>query len=612
MEDEYKVEMIRGNQILSSHPKEDRDFRVKKYDFKKPDKFSMEQIRTLSIVHETFSRLTTVSLSALAQKKIEMEVSMVDQLTYVEFIEMIPDPGVMAIVNMRPLQGSAVLQIDKHTSLSLFDRLFGGTGQSVGDERALSAMERSVSALVMDDLLGGLKTSWNPLIELEPSIGQIETNPQMAQIVPPTEMVVLISFKVLFQGKEGRINFCIPFLTIEPLIEKLSVKYWYSMVRNEREDCVSTEEITSLDLDCQFLTESEDLSLKKLGELKKGSLVSLKSFGEGHSFLRAGGQDIMEFQHKKNRNAMSFTVTGSQLRESGLIPGFLNPVEKEEIEKKSFMEDLSVEIRNLSISLNEKIDRLSLNQEELNDQVFFREEGQAVVQAGKEPFSYIGLPDVPVLYELLLDENPQAVALILSRLDSGLSAELLSRFHKEKQPDLVKRIGLMERVTPQVIDEMDTLLKNSFNRMANSSEPDVKGVEKVVQILNLSPRSVESHVILTLDESDNALSEEIKKRMFVFEDIVLLDPGTVARLAEKVDVKDLCLAMKMVAEDSVKKHILSSISPQKSTELKACLEEKGRVLISEVDKAQQRIVAVIKKMEEEGEIIVGRADEMIG
>lgn len=612
MEDEYSAVMVRGDKILSSLHKEDRDYRVKNYDFKKPDKFSMEQIRTLSIVHETFCRLAMVSLSALVQKKIEMEISIVDQLTYVEFIEMIPDPGVMAIVNMEPLQGSAVLQLDKHISLSFFDRLFGGPGESVDEERSLTAMEQTVSSLVFNSFLDDLKASWAPLIDLEPSIYQIETDPQMAQIVPPTEMVVLIGFKVEFQGKEGRINFCIPYLTIEPLIEKLSPMYWYSMVRNGKEDCVSSDRIASLDLECQVLTEGEDLSLKKLGELKKGSLISLKSFAEGYSFLRAGGQYIMGLHHKRNRSGSHFTVENSQLRESGLLPRFLIPHEEESIKREKGLDELTGEIRNLSRSLNERIDRLSLNQEELSDQVFFREEGQITAgQSGNDPFCYIGLPDIPVLFELLSDENPQAVALILSRLDSGLSAELLGCFDKIKQPELIKRIGQMERVVPPVVEEIDALLRNNFDRIAESSEPDVKGVEKVVQILNLSPRSVESHVIQTLDESDNTFSEEIKKRMFVFEDIVLLDPVTVSRLAEKVDVKDLCLAMKMVAEDSVKNHIFRSVSPEKSGELKLCLEEKGRVLISEVDKAQQRIVAVIKKMEEEGEILVARADEMV-
>ncbi|MBB6479655.1 flagellar motor switch protein FliM [Spirochaeta isovalerica] len=612
MEEEFKVENVHGSAIMASARKENREYRVKKYDFKRPDKFSLEQIRTLSIVHESFCRLVTVSLSGKIRKKIDLSVAQVDQLAYFEFIDSIPDPTAIAVVNMHPLRGSAIIQIDPDISFPLCDLLFGGSGMESVENRELSPMERSVSSSIADVLLKDLAVSWEPLIHLEPEVGQIETNPQMAMIVPPTEMVVLVSLKVVLEGHEGRINFCIPFLTIEPLIEKLSAQYWFSRVRNEREDCVPSENIISLKLDCEVLTEAEDLSLRQIGQLRKGSLVRLPLFGEGHSYLRAGGETVMDLTHKKIRSAMKFQVAESRLRDSGVVPGFLNVNQKADSFNEDSIKSLAEEMKKLSRTLTEKIDRLSLNQEQLSDQVFFSTEGdQPAALQKREPFGFIGLPDIPLLYELLSGENKQAVALILSRLDSGLGAELLGHFPKELQPDIIKRIGTMDRVSPEIINKVEKVLLGSFNKIAESSEPDVKGVEKVTQILSLSPRSVESHIIGSLDKSDSHFSEEIKKRMFVFEDIVLLDSRAVARLAQRVDLKDLCLAMKMVAEDSVREHIFTSIPPAEADELKKCLEEKGRVLITEVDKAQQRIVSVIRQMEEEGEMLIGRADEMI-
>ncbi|MBN2659319.1 MAG: flagellar motor switch protein FliM [Spirochaetales bacterium] len=612
MEEEYKTDMVPGRAILSSSKKEKREYRIKKYDFKKPDKFSMEQIRTISIVHETFSRLASVSLSARIRRKIDLSVAQVDQLAFFEFIDSIPDPTAMAIVNLHPLRGSAIMQIDPDICFPLYDILFGGSGRDAVANRELSPMERSVSKGIFDALLEELAVAWEPMIGLKPEIGQIETNPRVAMIVPPVEMVILVSFDVTMEGHRGRINFCIPFLTIEPLIDKLSIQYWFSRVHNGKSQCVPPENIVSLKLDCDVLAAAEDLSLRQIGQLRKGSLIRLPLFGEGESHLRAGGEIVMDLSRRKNRNAMKFLITESRLRKSGAVPEFLDLNRKEEILRKDSILSLSEEVKNLSLTLTERIDNLSINQEQLNDQVFFRSDGEPHSGPQKKvPFGFIGLPDIPVLYEILSAENIQAAALILTRLDSGLGAELLARFPEELQPGLIKRIGTMNPLSPKIIEEIEEVLLSRFNRISESSEPDVKGVEKITQILSLSPRTVEKNIIESLDKSDRDFSEEIKKRMFVFEDIVLLDRGAVGRMADRVDIGDLCLAMKMVAEDSVNEHIFASVSAEKGRELKSCLEKKGRVLISEVDKARQRIVAELRLMEEEGEMMIARADEII-
>jgi len=611
MEEEFKAEMIEGKRILASSPRENREYRVKKYDFTRPDKFSHDQIKTLSIVHKTFSRLATLSLSGLLRKKAEIKVAQVDQLAFFEFIDSVPDPSAMAVIEMSPLRGSAILQIDPQVCFPLCDWIFGGSGSGDFGNRELSAMERSITSIMVETILSDLGEAWKPLVDLKPSLGQIETSPQMAMIVPPTEMVILVSFKVETGGHEGMINLCIPFLSIEPLLEKLSVLYWHSQTWSDRREYLPAGGVASLKLDCEIVTEGEELSLKQIGQLKKGSLVHLPLFGEGRTHLRFGGESVLDFSRGKSRGGVKYNVTESRLRESGFVPRLVDTSEK----KNGFTEDslkiVAEEVKAIRVSLSERIDQISRNQEQLNDQVFFRSERDIPVESvKKEPFAFIGLPDIPVLHELLAKENRQAIALILSRLDSGLGAELLALFEKELQPELIKRVGLMDRVSPAVVEAVEKVLRSSFNKITESSEPDVKGVEKITQILYLSPRSVEAHVIGSLDQSDSSLSEEIKKRMFVFEDIVVLDRRAVATMAKRVDIQDLCLAMKMVAGHAVRDHILASIPEEDGAKLKKCLEEQGRVLISEVDKAQQRIVAVIKQMEEEGEVLIARSDDL--
>ena len=204
--------------------------KIKIYDFKRPDKFSKEQIRTISMMHETFARLTTTSLSAQLRSIVQVHVASVDQLTYEEFIRSVPSPTTLAIINMDPLKGNAILEIDPSITFSIIDRLFGGTGEGTKHVHELTDIETSVMEGIIVRILGNLREAWTQVIDLRPRLGQIDTNPQFAQIVPPTDMVVLVTLETKVGDVEGMINYCIPYLTIEPIIGKLSTQFWFSTV----------------------------------------------------------------------------------------------------------------------------------------------------------------------------------------------------------------------------------------------------------------------------------------------------------------------------------------------------------------------------------------------
>ena len=206
--------------------------KIKIYDFKRPDKFSKEQIRTISIMHETFARLTTTSLSAQLRSIVHVHVASVDQLTYEEFIRSIPTPTTLAVINMDPLKGNAILEIDPAITFSMIDRLFGGTGQGGAKvQRDLTDIEQSVMEGIIVRILANMREAWTQVIDLRPRLAQIETNPQFAQIVAPSEMVVLVTLETKVGDEEGMMNFCIPYITIEPIISKLSSQFWFSSIR---------------------------------------------------------------------------------------------------------------------------------------------------------------------------------------------------------------------------------------------------------------------------------------------------------------------------------------------------------------------------------------------
>ncbi len=280
---------------ISSGDTDSDDFRstsdsrkIKIYDFKRPDKFSKEQIRTVSIMHETFARLTTTSLSAQLRSMVHVHVASVDQLTYEEFIRSIPTPTTLAVINMDPLKGNAILEIDPAVTFSIIDRLFGGTGQGgVKIQRDLTDIEQSVMEGIIVRILANMREAWTQVIDLRPRLGQIETNPQFAQIVPPSDMVILVTLETRVGEEEGMMNFCIPYITIEPIISKLSSQFWFSSVRRTSTTQyvgVLKEKLSEVDMDVVAEVGTINLPVRDVISLRTGDIVRLSNVKVGDPF----------------------------------------------------------------------------------------------------------------------------------------------------------------------------------------------------------------------------------------------------------------------------------------------------------------------------------------
>jgi flagellar motor switch protein FliM len=284
---------------ISAGDTETEDFRpvndtrkIKIYDFKRPDKFSKEQIRTVSIMHETFARLTTTALSAQLRSMAHVHVASVDQLTYEEFIRSIPTPTTLAVINMDPLKGNAILEIDPSVTFSIIDRLFGGTGQGTKVQRDLTDIEQSVMEGIIVRILANMREAWTQVIDLRPRLGQIETNPQFAQIVPPSEMVVLVTLETKVGEEEGMMNFCIPYITIEPIISKLSSQFWFSSVRRSSTTQymgVLKEKLSTVDMDVVAEIGTINLPVRDVLNLRVGDVVRLSNVHVGDPFTLSVG-----------------------------------------------------------------------------------------------------------------------------------------------------------------------------------------------------------------------------------------------------------------------------------------------------------------------------------
>ena len=310
--------------------------KIKIYDFKRPDKFSKEQIRTVSIMHETFARLTTTALSAQLRSMAHVHVASVDQLTYEEFIRSIPTPTTLAVINMDPLKGNAILEIDPAITFSIIDRLFGGQGQAAKVQRDLTDIEQSVMEGIIVRILANMREAWTQVIDLRPRLGQIETNPQFAQIVPPSEMVVLVTLETKIGEEEGMMNFCIPYITIEPIISKLSSQFWFSSVRRSSTTQylgVLKEKLSSVDMDVVAEIGSIDLPIRDVLTLKVGDIVRLSN-------IRIGDPLTLNVGNKKKFYCQP-GVIGKKMAVQ--VIGKVDQAEAEEFEELSVEGDESYE-----------------------------------------------------------------------------------------------------------------------------------------------------------------------------------------------------------------------------------------------------------------------------
>jgi flagellar motor switch protein FliG len=224
------------------------------------------------------------------------------------------------------------------------------------------------------------------------------------------------------------------------------------------------------------------------------------------------------------------------------------------------------------------------------------------------PFDFIRRTDPSHLLNFIQGEHPQTIALILAYLDPQKAASILSELRHEIQADVAKRIATMDRTSPDVLREVERVLERKLSTLASEDYTSAGGIDSVVEVLNNVDRGTEKIIIEALEEDDPELAEEIKKRMFVFEDIVLLDDRSIQKVLREVDTQDLAKALKGV-DAEVQEKIFRNMSKRASSLLKEDMDFMGPVRLRDVEEAQQKIVNIIRKLEESGDIVVARAGE---
>ncbi|MDD6305991.1 MAG: flagellar motor switch protein FliG [Clostridiales bacterium] len=254
---------------------------------------------------------------------------------------------------------------------------------------------------------------------------------------------------------------------------------------------------------------------------------------------------------------------------------------------------------------------------ELLDKALGNERAQEVItkltaSLQVRPFEFVRKTDPSQLLNFIQDEHPQTIAMILSYLTSAQAAMVLGSLPPEKQADVAKRIAMMDRTSPDVIKEVERVLERKLSSLVNQDYTIVGGVDAIVNILNTVDRSTEKHIMEALEIEEPELADEIRKKMFVFEDILLLDDRAIQRVLRDVDNSDLGVALKG-ANKEVQNVIFKNLSKRLAAMIKEDMEFMGPVRMKDVEEAQQKIVSVIRKLEDSGEIVISRGggDEIV-
>ena len=289
----------------------DESERIKKYDFRNPQKIAKDQLRTLEIIHENFGRLFQTFLTAYLRAPVKTNILTVDQFAYSEFSNAISNPAFLTIVDFKPLNGQILIDMSTNVVYSIIDRLLGGDGTEKQDIRPFSEIELSLLENMMNKVMPIIEEAWENVIQLKPKLDKIETNPQFAQIVPPNETIALITMNIEIGSTEGMLNACIPHLVIEPILDKLSTRYWFSTAQrdlSEKEMMAVRERILNTAVPVRAELGSTNIRVNDILNLQRGDVIKLDTHIDDMTKIRIGSQVKFTGNIGVSKNKMAIKI----------------------------------------------------------------------------------------------------------------------------------------------------------------------------------------------------------------------------------------------------------------------------------------------------------------
>ena len=285
---------------------------AKNYDFARPSKFNKEQLRALELIFDNFARITSSFMSGYLRTACTLEVMQAEQVTYREFNNSMVNPVVLGIVDIAPLKGSILLELSSNIGYSIIDRVLGGAGVGMKKMRDFSEIEKILLERLLTQTISYFVEPWEHILSLRPKLDKLETNSQFAQIYSPNEMTALVTLSFKVGTSEGFLNVCLPHLVLEPIMERLNTKYWFSMGgtdadENHREDIEAQLEKTKVNI--SVVVGKTRIMVSDFINLQVGDIIPLDSYMTSDLNVMVG--NLLKFQGKpginRGKNAIQIT-----------------------------------------------------------------------------------------------------------------------------------------------------------------------------------------------------------------------------------------------------------------------------------------------------------------
>ena len=274
------LQALNSGDVDVEEMKKSNENTVRDYDFSRPSKFSKEHLRTLEMIFDQYGRLLSTNLPVYLRKNIQVDVMNAEAVTYKEFSNALSNPVILGIVDFEPLKGNIIIEMATKLGYTMVDRMLGGAGEPLEKVRDFSEIELLIIERIMNVCVDLLKEPWQNVLEISPELNRIETNSQFAQIISPTEMIALITINMKIGDVEGMMNICLPYITLEPVMDKLNTKFWYSNLQEKNDETYEdTIEhlISRANIPIRVVLGKSTLSVDDFVSLQTGDIIRLST-----------------------------------------------------------------------------------------------------------------------------------------------------------------------------------------------------------------------------------------------------------------------------------------------------------------------------------------------
>lgn len=287
--------------------------KVKAYNFARPSKFGREQLRTLEVIFESFSRLASSYFTGYFRNTVQIEVANAEQMTYNEFSNSLLNPVILGIVDFKPMKGSIILELSAPIGYAIIDRILGGSGEPLKKTREFTEIEKVLLSKIITQMVTFLPEPWENVCAINPKFEKLETNAQFAQIISPNEMVALVTLSIKIGEIAGMINFCIPHMVIEPIMPALNTKNWFAMKDTEENEAKSRpiveQTLKTARVPISAVVGRTTINVDEFINLQVGDVITLDSYVNSDFSIMVG--DLLKFYGKpglkRGKNAIQIT-----------------------------------------------------------------------------------------------------------------------------------------------------------------------------------------------------------------------------------------------------------------------------------------------------------------